>query len=261
MTSSPDKKTPVYFVRLNTEISCLIFFYHQDGTIMKKTEIKIGGKIINTEIKEIKELFKKPVTFEDGKKRFLSFHSNLYKSEMSGVKGPTFEDLLWENLPETVARESVNSKGRTILYGIWHSTRIEDMTMNILVKRDDQIYKSGNFKEKIKAGIDHTGNSLSKDGILELSGQININALNNYRIEVGRRTQQTVRSLNFSDLKRKILPENIERIRLEGGVDDVPSANWLLDFWGNKTVEGILMMPAARHQIVHLNESFKAKKK
>jgi len=50
-------------------------------------------------------------------------------------------------------------------------------------------------------------------------------------------------------------------ICLDGGVDDVPSANWLLDFWGNKTVEGILMMPAARHQVVHLNESFKAKRK
>lgn len=227
---------------------------------MKKQEFKIDGKVINTEIKEIKELFKKADTFEDGKNRFLSFHSNLYKSEMSGVKGPTIEDQLWENLSETVARKSVISKGRTVLYGLWHSTRIEDMTMNVLVKRDNQIYRSGNFKEKIKAGIDHTGNSLSRDGILELSCSINIDALNTYRIEVGRRSRQIIRSLNFSDLKRKVLPEDIDRIRLEDGVDDVPSANWLLDFWGNKTVEGILMMPAARHQIVHLNESFKAKK-
>jgi len=55
--------------------------------------------------------------------------------------------------------------------------------------------------------------------------------------------------------------EDIERVRKEGAVDDVPSANWLLDFWGNKSVEGILFMPASRHQIVHLGENFRAKAK
>jgi hypothetical protein len=60
---------------------------------MNKTFQDIEGRKINTHIKELKELFKKQNTFEEGKKKFLEFHANCYRSEMSGRKWKTFEDL------------------------------------------------------------------------------------------------------------------------------------------------------------------------
>jgi hypothetical protein len=226
---------------------------------MIKNELAFDVRSLNIVIKEIKILINKSSTFEEGKKKLLLLHSNLYCSQMSGKKGPTFEDQLWDNLTDTIARTAVNEKGRTILYGLWHSTRIEDITMNMLVNRREQIYKKQNFKKSINAGIDHTGNSLSKADILVMSSQINIKELRNYRLTVGRESQKTIQSLPFADLKKKVLKEDIERVRAEGAVDDVPSANWLLDFWGNKNVEGILFMPASRHQIVHFSENFRVK--
>lgn len=132
--------------------------------------------------------------------------------------------------------------------------------MNMLVMQGDQVYNSY-FKSSIDAGIDHTGNSLSQNDILKMSARVNIQALNSYRLEVGKTSQKIIRSLLFSDLKRKVRNEDIERVRNEGCVDDVPSANRLLPFWKNKNVEGILFMPASRHQLIHLGENFRAKSK
>lgn len=224
-------------------------------------ETVFDGKALNAEIKELKNLLKEKATFQVGIERFLLLHSQLHRSEMSGCNKGTFEDLLWDNLSEQVARTAVNEKGRTVLYGIWHATRIEDITMSMLVNRGEQLYTRGDFKRKINAGIDHTGNSLSADEILKMSSRIDIKALQKYRLSVGRNTQNSIRALCFTDLKRKVHREDIERVRKDGAVDDVPDANWLLDFWGNKTVAGILFMPASRHQIIHLRENFRAKAK
>lgn len=219
----------------------------------------VDTKLLNEEIKKLKALFSRPEHFEQAKNQFLTFHAKFYPSKMIKNKELSFDDLLWDNLPEDVARSSVNSKGRTVLYGLWHSTRIEDITINLLVNRTHQIFTKQNFAKLINAGIAHTGNSLTKNEILTMSSRINIDALRTYRLTVGLETQQTIKKLTFDDLKRKVLIEDIERIRKEGAVDDVSSANWLLDFWKTKNVLGILFMPACRHQLVHLNENLRAK--
>ena len=40
-----------------------------------------------------------------------------------------------------------------------------------------------------------------------------------------------------------------------------PASIWLLDFWKNKTIAGLLTMPITRHQIVHINDCFKLKER
>jgi len=62
------------------------------------------------------------------------------------------------------------------------------------------------------------------------------------------------------DSARAIYKTHLRRILEEHAVDDVPSANWLIDFWSRKDVAGIILMPCLRHQLVHLNESMEAKK-
>jgi hypothetical protein len=214
---------------------------------------------LNSEIKKIKSLFSKEKTFDEGKQAFLALHSQFYSSKMTGGAARTFEDALFDGLTEKAARTSVNKKGRTVLYGVWHSTRIEDITMNLLVDKKTQVYIRDGFKAAIHAGIDHTGNSLSIDEILVMSAKINIDALRKYRLHVGIQSHKIIQLLEYQELKQKVAARDIDRICHEGAVDDVPSANWLLDFWRRKTTEGILMMPASRHQIVHFSENFAAK--
>lgn len=215
----------------------------------------------NNDIKELREIILKQDKFEESKKLCLELHSMVHSSKMSGIDKKTFEDELWEGLDEDTFKTCTNEKGRTVAYGIWHSTRIEDMTMNILVAGNEQIFKVGNWKEKINSNISDTGNAMTKEEIIGFSGNINMQELQNYRIAVGRMTREIIKNLKPEDMKRKIKKDELQRILDEGAVLDVEGANWLIDFWRRKNVSGIILMPATRHHVVHINESLNAKKK
>jgi len=215
----------------------------------------------NDDIKELRKIILKPDKIQESKSLALSLHSMVHLSIMSGVDKKTFEDELWEGLDENTFRTSQNQKGRTIAYGIWHCTRIEDITMNLLVAGDKQIFNRGKWQEKINSNITDTGNAMSEDNIMEFSKNINMEELKNYRIEVGRRTRDIVENLSTQDMKRNFDKHRLQRILDERGVLDVKASNWLIDFWGRKNVAGIILMPMTRHQVIHINESLSAKKK
>lgn len=215
----------------------------------------------NSEIKQLREIILQPGKIEESKSLIFSLHSMVHSSAMSGIDKKTFEDELWEGLDDETFRTSTNEKGRTIAYGIWHSTRIEDITMNLLVAGDNQIFSSGNWQERIKSRIIDTGNAMSENEIIEFSKYINMQELKNYRIEVGRKTRHIIKNLSIEDMKRKIDKYRLQRIFDEGAVLDVEASNWLVSFWGRKNVSGIILMPATRHHVVHINEAMSAKKR
>lgn len=215
----------------------------------------------NDDIKELRNIILKPDKIQESKSLALSLHSMVHLSIMSGIDKKTFEDELWEGVDENKFRTSQNQKGRTIAYGIWHCTRIEDITMNLLVAGDKQIFNRENWKEKINSNITDTGNAMSEDDIMEFSKNINMQELKNYRIEVGGRTRDIVKNLSTQDMKRKFDKHRLQRILDERAVLDVEASNWLIDFWGRKNVAGIILMPMTRHQVIHINESLSAKKK
>lgn len=215
----------------------------------------------NKDIKQLREIILKQDKIEESKTLALSLHSMVHSSEMSGLLIKTFEDELWEDLDEYTFRTSTNEKGRTIAYGLWHSARIEDITMNLLVSGDEQVFNLGNWKEKINSNIVDTGNAMTGDEILEFSKNINMLELKNYRIAVGRKSQEIIRNLTNGDMKRKFEKHRLQHVINEGAVLDVEASNWLIDFWGRKSVSGIILMPVTRHHVVHLKESFSAKKK
>ena len=212
-------------------------------------------------LKQLHSIIKKNEYLEESKKLIFELHQMVYASEMSGIDSTTFEDKLWNGMNEETARKAVNKKGRTILYGIWHSTRIEDITMNLLVAGTDQIFEKDNWFSKINSSIRHTGNSLNVNEILHMSSLINIEELKAYRIAVGRNTEHIIRKLSNGEMRRNVCKENLQRILNEKAVENVDSANWLIDSWGRKNVAGIISMPCLRHQFVHLNESMEAKNK
>lgn len=215
----------------------------------------------SNDIKRLREIILKPDKYDESIRLILDLHAIVHSSKMSGIDKKTFEDELWEGLDDEVFRTSTNEKGRTVAYGIWHSTRIEDITMNLLVAGDEQIFNTGNWKEKINASIVDTGNSLNETEILEFSKDINMDELKNYRIEVGRKTRDIINTLTTAGMKRKFDKSKLQRILDDGAVLDVEASNWLIDFWGRKNVSGIILMPVTRHHMVHINESLSAKKK
>lgn len=218
-------------------------------------------KTWNENHKILRQLLKKESTFKDGIDLFMDQHARIHTSDVSKIKSITFEDELWEGMDEVIFRTGQNKKGRTVAYGMWHSARIEDITMNLLVVGEDQIIDQDNWIEKMKSSIYGTGNDLDSDSILKFSQTIDMQALKDYRKAVGKKTREIVFSLTYSDLKAKTLEAGLEKAIALGAVANDENALWLIDFWRKKTTAGILLMPVTRHNLVHINESMEAKKR
>jgi len=105
------------------------------------------------------------------------------------------------------------------------------------------------------------GNAMTYSEIESFNKSINIKELKDYRVKVGKSTQKIIKAIGFNDIKRKVEKEQLDKIKQNGGVIDNTKSIWLLDFWGRKNILGLINMPITRHQIVHLNDSFKIKQK
>ena len=59
------------------------------------------------------------------------------------------------------------------------------------------------------------------------------------------------------DFKQKVDQSHLQQVMDEGAV--VEAAQDLIDYWGRRNVAGLLLMPATRHNFVHLNEALRIK--
>ena len=219
--------------------------------------MKYFGSGLSELNKELNQVIRKKDEIQQAKKRFLELHARLNLSSVSGT-GQNEVDLLLRDLSKAEYAIMPTSKDETIAWVLWHIARIEDLTMNLLVDRKEQVFNA-DWKEKLNVSITDTGNALSDDEIMELSTNINIEELLVYRNAVAKRTREIVSGLKAEDMKRKMDKSDLERILEEGGVTKHEDSIWLLDFWGKKDVAGILLMPPTRHVMLHLNDCCKWK--
>jgi hypothetical protein len=208
----------------------------------------------------LKLLLSKKDKFDEAIRLCLQMHSSVHTSEMSGCASGTYEDELWNGLDENSFRTIPKGMSASIAWNLWHLSRIEDITANILIADNAQVMNEKRL-QKLNTTILDTGNAMTVEEIEEFSRQVNMKELRKYRIAVGRKTRKIVSGLSSGDIKRKMRPDQLKRIIDEGGVLEVEGSSWLIDFWGRKTVAGILFMPITRHQAVHMNEALRIKEK
>lgn len=195
---------------------------------------------------------------KEAKELFFDIHGPLHDSIVSGCNGKTIANLLLEDLQPDEYKVMPTKDDETIAWVMWHLARIEDLTMNVLVKQGEQIFNE-QLQEKLKVRVKDTGNAWSDEEIIEFSKSVNIKELLEYRKTVGIRTREIVKSLSADDMKRKVLKQDLQRILQEGGVTEKDDSKWLLDYWGKKDIAGLLLMPPTRHVTLHLNDCFKWK--
>lgn len=219
--------------------------------------MKYFGQGLSEQHKELSSLIRKPSETERSKDLFLQIHAKLNSSVVSDTDRNEVDTLLWDLKQNEYAVMPTN-RDETIAWALWHIARIEDLTMNILVAREEQVFNQ-EWKARLNVGITDTGNALSDDEIMELSRHVNTEQLICYRNAVAQKTRDIVRSLSAADLKRQVRQDDLEKILSVGGVTQQESSIWLLEFWGKKDVAGMLLMPPARHVMLHLNDCCKWK--
>ncbi len=158
----------------------------------------------------------------------------------------------------------INADGyhsKTIAYSIWHIFRIEDIVAHSLIGEDEQIFFVGNYQNRINSPIITTGNELVREQIAEFSEQLNINELYSYILEVKESTEKIVRRLSYEDLKKKITEDRKEYLKSLKVVSNDENAVWLIDYWCNKDIRGLIQMPFSRHWIMHIEASLRIRNK
>jgi hypothetical protein len=188
---------------------------------------------------------------------FLSQHAMLHSAKLAQSEPWSFEDELFSDLSEEQTRRIPPSFEHSIAWNIWNIARIEDVAMNMLVAGSPQILHRGNWLERMKIDVRDTGNLMVPENVAKLSATIDVEALRAYRLTIGRRTRHIVQQLQPQALKLKVEPSRLQKVVQEGAV--VAAAGDLIDYWSKRSIAGLLLIPATRHNFVHLNESLSIK--
>ncbi|AKG33901.1 hypothetical protein VK70_04320 [Paenibacillus durus ATCC 35681] len=147
----------------------------------------------------------------------------------------------------------------SIVWHLWHSARIEDITMNMLVAETGQVLDTDGMPQGLNIRFLHSGNEMTEEEMTELSAGIAIEGLLAYRRAVGRRTNEIIASMEPGQFRQKVDAGRIKAVRDQGAVTE--KAGWLTDYWSGKTIGGLMLMPASRHNFVHLNKAVRIKSK
>ena len=181
----------------------------------------------------------------------------LHSAEVAETGLWSYEDALLDDMPEEQFRRVPPRGGHSVAWLVWHMARCEDITMNLLVAGTPQVQSQDDWLGQMKISICDTGNTMHATEIADFSAAIDIEAVRGYRLAVGRRTREVVAQLQPGALKQKVDPARLEQVRAEGAV--VEAAWGIAEYWGKRNFAGLLLMPATRHNLVHLNEILKLK--
>ena len=211
-------------------------------------------KYWNQQFKILQDTWPKPDNFNACIKICLELHGMVHSGTPEQPVPVSFEDELWAVLTEEAFRK-LHHGDQSIAWKLWHAGRIEDMTMNVLIAGASQVIDEDDWYGKLNVKARDTGNAMNEDEIAEMSRSIDIEALKSYRNEVAKRTRGVIRSLMPEDLKRKVEKARLDSLMNDGSI--LPEARGIYDYWGKKTYAGLLLMPATRHILVHINESMR----
>jgi hypothetical protein len=226
--------------------------------------MSVFQKIWNEQHKKLRRLLLSKEKNREAIALFLSQHALLHsgkllQDEALGGEAYSFADDILDDMTEDQFRRIPQNCEHSVAWSIWHIARIEDVTMNILVAGRSQIMGRDNWLARMKIEFRHTGNLMSEAEVAHLSASIDIEGLRAYRLAVGRGTRELGQKLQPEEVTQKVNPLRLEQLMAEGAV--VEEARDLIDYWGKRRIAGLLLMPATRHNLVHLNEALRLKRR
>ncbi len=206
-------------------------------------------KAWNNDHAAIRRILMKETDYRKALPLLLEHHAAVHSGKLGGRW--SYQDEVLSALSEAQYRY-VPAGGQSVIWKLWHITRIEDLTVNLLLSGAKHSLLNGKWLERLGTRYVDVGNGMPAADAARISKTMNVKALLAYRLAVGKRTQNILRKLNPGTLWEKPASSRMQRIVDEKGVRE--NSAWLLKFWGGNPYANILLMPAARHPFVHLNE-------
>ena len=197
--------------------------------------------------KRMQSLIGKEKTFAEGIDVLIDLRNDLF-SQIAYIVNAFPEEAFYQ-MPFAGA-DGYHSK--TLAYSMWHIFRIEDIVAHTLIGGDEQVLFAGLWLEKTKSTIVTTGNELKGEEIAEFSKKLNVKAVFEYCKAVMDSTNALIRNITYKDLKREFSEDDKKRVTDSHCVSTDENAFWLIDYWCDKDIRGLIKMPFSRHWIMHI---------
>lgn len=211
----------------------------------------------NRKQKELRKLLEQDRPSNKAIDLFFTQHAELHSSKLGGNVDWSLEDNIFIDLDDEAFRKIPPGNEHSIAWLLWHIARIEDVTMSMLVVGKPQLFVIDGWLETLGIEWIHTGNAMSAEEVHVLSEAIDMQRLRDYRLAVGQRTVDIIKSVAPEQMGIQVDVGRIQHVADCGAV--IPEAYAVLDYWSKRTIAGLLLMAATRHNLIHLNEAERIK--
>ncbi|HEX4995838.1 MAG TPA: DinB family protein [Methylomirabilota bacterium] len=187
----------------------------------------------------------------DARDLLLDEHARMHASSVTGEKGTlaerTFGGLTDEQM-RARPREDLNS----LAWLMWHIARAEDIFSNIILSGRDQVVDDG-WLARLKISRRDFGIGMTKPEVAELTAQVDVAALRDYRDAVGRRTQKVIRGFGPADWQGELQASALEKAASLGCFG--PKGEMVAKAFTGRPRLGILGGLLVTHAAMHMGEA------
>jgi len=150
----------------------------------------------------------------DVREMFLDQHAAVHSVAVGGNKMSAAERAftgLTEAQMRVRPREDLNS----LAWLMWHIARAEDIIVNTVLSGRAQVFDD-TWMKRLGIGRRDFGIGMTSPEVTDLTRQIDLGALREYRDAVGLRTRDVVKSFKAEDWEGQVAAEAVERAAADG---------------------------------------------
>ena len=125
----------------------------------------------------IRKMLVEKITFDQIRPLLLQQHAWLHTLGMSDFGEWSYQDEILRDIKEPWMRVIPKGEDHSVAWLLWHLTRCEDITMNMLVMKSEQLLHSEGWLDKLEIGWRDTGNAMTPQEIIDFSQAVNLKAL------------------------------------------------------------------------------------
>jgi len=150
----------------------------------------------------------------DARDLFMDQHTAVHSAAVGGNKASGAERAFGGTTDEQMRvrpREDLNS----LAWLMWHIARAEDIFLNAILAGRPQLFEDG-WGPRLGVSRRDFGIGMTSVEVTELTRQIDLAALRDYRDAVGRRTREVVGGFKDQDWQGTVPVEAVERAAAQG---------------------------------------------
>ena len=184
----------------------------------------------------------------DARDLFLAQHAAVHSKEVGGNPASAAERTfggLTEDQMRTRPREDLNS----LAWIMWHIARAEDILAGAVIGGRDQVFDAG-WMKRLNIARKDFGIGMKSADVWDLTRQIDVAALREYRDAVGKHTREIVGAFKDADWQGSIESSALERVAAQG---NIPEA--LVKIFGGRPRSAVLSGIALFHPSGHMGEA------